>query len=743
MLKNIRSGGTMKLQTRYPFIGLIVLIAMIISIALPTTAFADGAPPPPPAPAGSGPQTSATTTNISTILSKASSTGTDVVVVNERGHKVALASQEAAKVVATSDPMWCPSGVTPGGSGCSSSFTTFNGDGTNPGLLSVLAGKTGPGTIWIESNYDSSKEVGPSITLDGSTLGTTANWALTLQGGWGGTSGSTSTFTIPLNIFNWNNDVTINDITIDSTDATGLYVTSTGNINLNNVKSNHNTTGAGAFLDNRSGIGNISVNNGTFNDNGYRGLSVYSNGSITLTNVTANNNGFTNNDAGAYLDNCLFDEITGCAGTGDIEVDNSTFNGNGSNGLEAYSNGKITLMDATADDNYIDGTYLDNSRGNGSIKVDNSTFGDSSGDNGNGVCGFDCFWTQYGLEAYSNGAITLVGVTADGNFMAGAYLDNSNGTGSIEVDNSSFNYNSICGGDCPFFFRTDGLDAYSSGNILLKYVTANDNYNDGAYLDNSYGTGSIEVDNSTFGDSSGENGNGNSGLEAYPNGDITLNNTDAIGNYVDGAYIETPGAVIVNCGHYNDNSGDAGIVDKRSTSLTLNGVELSGNSAPYLYGGIAVIGTNCNSSSGGSSGGHHDADAFLPIHTIDVLGGEGNGLDCTQYGGTQLILPNNDSALFPCPISDSATLGTLTLDKLPGALPDGDTFGSAITTNIIKNGTSQTAIHGLVTVSFVIPDDMKNAKLAILYWDGSKWVKISGHFETTTDLTGTFVLVSE
>src|ERR1700690_573284 len=102
MLKNIRSGGTMKLQTRYPFIGLIVLIAMIISIALPTTAFADGAPPPPPAPAGSGPQTSATTTNISTILSKASSTGTDVVVVNKRGHKVALASQEAAKVVATS-----------------------------------------------------------------------------------------------------------------------------------------------------------------------------------------------------------------------------------------------------------------------------------------------------------------------------------------------------------------------------------------------------------------------------------------------------------------------------------------------------------------------------------------------------------------------------------------------------------------------------------------------------------------
>jgi hypothetical protein len=1002
MLKNIRSGGTMKLQTRYTFIGLIVLIALIINIALPTTAFADEAPPPPPAPAGSEPQTSATTTNISTILSTASSTGTDVVVVNRRGHKVALASQEAAKVVATNDPIWCPSGVAPipGMGGCTATQSKFNS-----GLLPLINNETVSGTIWIESSYagDTLLEGGP-VALDAVTLGTTANFDLIINGGWTGTSSgflnlsSPSIFNVPLSITNWNADVTINDITIDGTTSNGLTVNTTGNININNVKSNNNAldgallgssssptggsiqvtdsefnynnqsdpslytypanraglqayaagnvtlnnvtadqnnadgvllggflgdevkgnilitggdfssngwlglefyadgaitldnnvtangnnngtnygnaylsnvtpasknldisvsdstfngsngdglrvysygnvtlnnvtaddndydgailgdanfgspiggdinvhggdfsynwgdgyswnpagleayaagnitldigvtadsnyNGSGAYLDNTYGSdvpGNISISNSTFGDssgtngNGVNGLETYSKGNIALSTVTADYNGA----AGANLDNCLFDEgAGGCTGTGVIGINNSNFNDNGGNcfdcdswdGLDASSNGKITLMDVTANDNAIEGAHLDNSRGTGGIEVDNSTF------NGNGICGFHCFWTQFGLDAYSNGDIILTNVTADGNFMDGAYLDNSYGIGGIEVDNGTFNGNGSCAYSCTdsIFFPTNGLNASSNSEITLTDVTANGNFMDGAYLDNSYSTGSmnIEVDNSIF------NGNGDNGLEAYSNGDITLDNTDAIGNIEgDGAYIDPPGVVTIKCGHYDTNGG-AGINDEGSTSLHLNNPELSGNgNGPYTYAGTAIIGIDCDGTSapsGSSSGGSHNTSdniipiTGLPIHTIDVTGGEGNGLDCTQYGGTQLILPDRDSALFPCPISDSASLSASTSDKVPGTLPASDTFVSGFTTSVIKNGASSSPVENPITVSFSVPDNMKNAKLAILYWDGSKWVEVSGHmspdghFEATTNLTGTFVLVSK
>jgi len=59
-------------------------------------------------------------------------------------------------------------------------------------------------------------------------------------------------------------------------------------------------------------------------------------------------------------------------------------------------------------------------------------------------------------------------------------------------------------------------------------------------------------------------------------------------------------------------------------------------------------------------------------------------------------------------------------------------------------------VEGFITVSFVIPDNMEDADLAILFWDGSAWVEVTGghntgdgHFEASTNLTGTFVLVSQ
>src|ERR1044072_5570392 len=51
---------------------------------------------------------------------------TEVVVLNANGDSVPLATQEAAAITQATDPMWCPEGVTPGGPGCTTSFTSIS-----------------------------------------------------------------------------------------------------------------------------------------------------------------------------------------------------------------------------------------------------------------------------------------------------------------------------------------------------------------------------------------------------------------------------------------------------------------------------------------------------------------------------------------------------------------------------------------------------------------------------------------
>jgi len=150
--------------------------------------------------------------------------GTDVVVLDEEGEIVSLATQEAADAIATSDPMWCPDGVAPiaNTGGCTDSYSSMTE------LLAALSGSGQPtqnGTIWIEAGYDSSlAEPGgtTNITIDGNSgnFSTWGNHSLTLQGGWDGTgSGAISGTSLfsgdRFRIINWRNNVTINDIVFD------------------------------------------------------------------------------------------------------------------------------------------------------------------------------------------------------------------------------------------------------------------------------------------------------------------------------------------------------------------------------------------------------------------------------------------------------------------------------------------------------------------------------------------------
>ena len=146
---------------------------------------------------------------------------------------------------------------------------------------------------------------------------------------------------------------------------------------------------------------------------------------------------------------------------------------------------------------------------------------------------------------------------------------------------------------------------------------------------------------------------------------------------------------------------------------------------------------------------------------------DGNGatpveLNCADFGGTQLSLPNGDRVTYLCPTAGQASL--VHLDNadgaLPAALPADAVFMSAMQTTLTQGAIEQRLTSGNLEISFVIPVDMIGFDVAILYWDGSAWSDLSttafgdgrlvfgggmktedGRFEATTNFPGTFVLV--
>ncbi len=117
----------------------------------------------------------------------------------------------------------------------------------------------------------------------------------------------------------------------------------------------------------------------------------------------------------------------------DIERRNNTFNNNGITGLEAYSNGNILMSNLTANGNpgepafggpqNTGGVYLDNWSMT-SVPVTVTLTGNNTF-NGNGYYDYyDDLYFGDGLLVYSDGAITVSNLTANDNRENGAYLDN-------------------------------------------------------------------------------------------------------------------------------------------------------------------------------------------------------------------------------------------------------------------------------------------------------------------------------
>ena len=216
--------------------------------------------------------------------------------------------------------------------------------------------------------------------------------------------------------------------------------------------------------------------------------------------------------------------------------------------------------------------------------------------------------------------------------------------------------------------------------------------------------------------------------------------------------ISSDGDVNINCSTFNNNVGIGLEADTPNTStITLTGVTLDGNTTAEDIPNGTVVSIPGKCGSGGKGTTPIVSGPIIPVTggSLNIINipdnsGQSNALDCTDYSGTELVLPNGDHVLLPCPIGNNAALTHVANNKLPGTLDSKFTFISAMDLQVTPS-----PLNGTAMVSFTIPTGKAGANLAILHWDGTKWVNLggsinpSGFFSVDTNLTGDFVLVTQ
>jgi Right handed beta helix region len=368
--------------------------------------------------------------------------GTDVVVLGADGAPEPLASQAAADIIVSGDPMWCPAGVLPGGTGCTASYGSFTA------LIAELATFTesGPGTIYIDVNYSATganPDVNSDIIFDYGAVGLTD---LTFQGGWDfgsnaivGTSNLTGINSLQFwdwGAFGYPGSLTLRDINLSG--GNGLYVgddsgTTTADVALQNVSVSGTNNGTFIGTD-----GGVSISDGEFTNNDSYGLDVESGADVTISDVDS----FENASAGVIV-----------ASAGNVTLTSLNSGYNGDIGVGVFSAGNVTVENVWAGINDSIGLGVVNS---GNVTLANSAF-------------FDNF--DPGAAIQSFGAVS-VSNSFFGNCFLGSSMCASQPMGLVlqalgpaDISDSQFSQNTII-----------GLLMAAGGDIVLNNVTATQNY---------------------------------------------------------------------------------------------------------------------------------------------------------------------------------------------------------------------------------------------------------------------------
>lgn len=605
----------MKRRSRFNLTSITVLAVLVVNSFWTIPVLADdGTPPPAETPVETPTAPTEEPTPIVEQLQELPE-GMEVVVVNEDGEVVPLATNEAAQAIHNNDPMWCPAGVAPGGAGC-----TTPGQTSFAGLLAELAtynsgaGPNKAGVIWIAAGYDSGNDdVGiTDFALDGLTLTEMAKYALTIQGGWNGTMGSKVTdpfdpseFNASLSILDWTGAITLNDLLITgatvnpntgTSGTSALLVESKQAITLNRVQVSDNAgTLNGADLNNQtsSTLAPIAVNESVFNNNNGSGLLVYSIGAITIRNLTANDNGAddgNNFEYGAFVTNWLAVDANKPVTLSGM----NQFKGNLGSGLYITSFGAVSLNNITA---YANDDITDGDGGDGSGVIVAASL--SIKMSGNNLINYN---QVNGLDLSSDGTISLNNVNASNNGAGGAVLDNC-------INPTQYAACTILGKTVTLtgtnIFNNNGFEGLvvqSGGNITISNITASGNGSFGTFLDNCVINGNLSTSTcnnalrtvsittpATFLD------NADDGLHIVSSGAITLKGLTANSNGDQGVYIDNRGALSkpqpvtlsgTNTINGNDNTGlvvySYGKVSLNNVTANENGLVDSGGMGIFI-----------------------------------------------------------------------------------------------------------------------------------------------------------------
>lgn len=585
---------------------------------------------------------------------------TDLVVMDQTGETLPLASLEAAEVLAAPDPQFCPEV-----GACADSRTTIWE------AIADAYAAGGNGTIYVEAG--TFKE---NVVIDGSLFKdgiVPTNFTI-----WGAGSDSTTingTFTATnMNAFTLNGfsimdtvniqtqgDVVVYDVLVDGTkSAGGLNVISNGNVGLNYVTSNESDEdGATVYAQ-----GDVTVENSVFSNNTYSGLVIGSEspvaGNVVLTNVQSTWNGDGNVET---LDDFGADVFT----SGDITVNGGNFSHNQSDGLTLVG-ANVTLNNVIASDNYYEVSC---------------------------ECGYS---GGSGVSMYAGSSPFLEKTSVSESSVATG--------GNVTVNGGNFNNNYL-----------QGISIYGANNVTLNNVTANGNGNAGAGVF-AFNDVNILVNGGNF------DNNGGLGLLVYGlGGNVTLKNVNATGNGITGAGVLSGGDVNVICGNYSNN-GDYGLEIDGANNISLNGP---------IYEGNGLGGYQINSEGTLSFGGCPEP-ADKPA---EIGGGKGfkkenklfpqipvTGEICS--GEKKIVLKVGDA------IGEYENLCDIEfqLNEVdpPGTLPSGIKKLASLETRVISGGNNLAELPsgGKITLKFSIPDGTDNTTLAAFFWDGAKWVEVSG-----------------
>lgn len=190
--------------------------------------------------------------------------------------------------------------------------------------------------------------------------------------------------------------------------------------------------------------------------------------------------------------------------------------------------------------------------------------------------------TGVGLTVNTTGNIVLKNVQSNNNNNSGAEIDNTAGTGNVTITNSKFINN-----------NTNGLSVDTNGTITIKDITANDNSGYGVSLDND----DLAPKAVTLSGTNTFNANGITGLYVTSRGAITINNLSASNNSNNGAELNnnvgasTAGVTLTGTNIFSDNSS-YGLYVESFGVIKINNLFANSNSGigAYLDNSLVSVG---------------------------------------------------------------------------------------------------------------------------------------------------------